>query len=563
MSRIIKDVKQKWSDTKRKGLSLGFRVLGTFFILLMTLLLAIFIIFSAMGTFNINKTKAAVLIDHELTGVSGQIKSEFTTVTSRSISLSENLSIALKQRFAEHSMEPSELSEHPEVLNDLLSDLFPIIYGELKSIKASGIFLIFDATINKDLPNADISKAGLFIKNITAQNNIFTSHNDIRYLYGPMYIAQNFGMAVLPQWQLQFDVSEMSLYQVPMKAALEHPDATLSQLYYWTGKASDGGSDYGTYCSVPIIIDGSVIGVCGFEISSMQFKLAYAPEIEDQSYSCCMLVPSDGANLFFDRAMFSGNYAVTSTQPYGTIPIPSGDGFLPFTFDNISPFYGKIAKVPFYGSSSCYTDETFYTVILTPKTEIEKLTKNSTLRFLFAFSLIFFAGVALSVVLYIRNIKPVKDALRELKRNKKKPDTKVHIPEIDDLFDFLEEKDQEYTAEVERLQLEKAEAEKQNEEALSAVKKSIRGYDINDIDPELYEAFVRNLKELTNRERDIFDLYIQGKKAKDIEEICHISENTMKFHNRNIYDKLCVSSRKQLVLYASHMAAVMAEQKEN
>ena len=52
---------------------------------------------------------------------------------------------------------------------------------------------------------------------------------------------------------------------------------------------------------------------------------------------------------------------------------------------------------------------------------------------------------------------------------------------------------------------------------------------------------------LTPTERTIFDLYISGQKPKDVMAILNIKENTLKYHNRNIYGKFEVSSRKQLV----------------
>ena len=47
------------------------------------------------------------------------------------------------------------------------------------------------------------------------------------------------------------------------------------------------------------------------------------------------------------------------------------------------------------------------------------------------------------------------------------------------------------------------------------------------------------------------ELYLQGKNGKQIAEIAGIKENTLKFHNKNIYSKLGISSRKQLLKFAA------------
>ena len=52
-------------------------------------------------------------------------------------------------------------------------------------------------------------------------------------------------------------------------------------------------------------------------------------------------------------------------------------------------------------------------------------------------------------------------------------------------------------------------------------------------------------------EKNIFNLYLQGKSAKEIADILNIRESTLKFHNHNILEKLSVSSRKQMLRYAT------------
>lgn len=66
-----------------------------------------------------------------------------------------------------------------------------------------------------------------------------------------------------------------------------------------------------------------------------------------------------------------------------------------------------------------------------------------------------------------------------------------------------------------------------------------------------YDFFLAGLKQLTPTEKAIFDLYMNGKTAAEIMEIMTIKQTTLKYHNRNIYSKLGVSSKKQLLGYAA------------
>ena len=62
----------------------------------------------------------------------------------------------------------------------------------------------------------------------------------------------------------------------------------------------------------------------------------------------------------------------------------------------------------------------------------------------------------------------------------------------------------------------------------------------------------RERSPLSQREREIVALVAQGFKNKEIAEKIFISEQTVKNHLHNIFDKLGVSDRLELALYAIH-----------
>ncbi len=61
---------------------------------------------------------------------------------------------------------------------------------------------------------------------------------------------------------------------------------------------------------------------------------------------------------------------------------------------------------------------------------------------------------------------------------------------------------------------------------------------------------VRDKPRLSNREREIVALVAQGFKNKEIAERMFIGEQTVKNHLHNVFDKLGVSDRLELALYA-------------
>jgi|GEM_PF-206487 len=67
------------------------------------------------------------------------------------------------------------------------------------------------------------------------------------------------------------------------------------------------------------------------------------------------------------------------------------------------------------------------------------------------------------------------------------------------------------------------------------------------ISEEDMECFCQGIKRLTPTEKSIYEAYLCGTSTKEIMNTLNIKENTLKFHNKNIYGKLGISSRKRLL----------------
>ena len=145
---------------------------------------------------------------------------------------------------------------------------------------------------------------------------------------------------------------------------------------------------------------------------------------------------------------------------------------------------------------------------------------------------VFFMGFFLAAYLLCyrigrRFIDPILDGIDAFTRGDSE---RTEIPEIDDLIVYLSREEQK-----------KASTE-----------------DIPRID---FTTFEQNVELLSKAERAVFELYLKGLSAPDIANQLHISMNTIKSHNKRIYKKLNVSSRKELLFLARMMNLV--EQNEN
>ena len=87
----------------------------------------------------------------------------------------------------------------------------------------------------------------------------------------------------------------------------------------------------------------------------------------------------------------------------------------------------------------------------------------------------------------------------------------------------------------------------QKEEALRETSSAKKPQKTSNISAEAKDYFAHGLETLTPTERVIYDAYLIGTPTKEIMSDLNIKENTLKFHNKNLYSKLGVSSRKQLL----------------
>lgn len=93
---------------------------------------------------------------------------------------------------------------------------------------------------------------------------------------------------------------------------------------------------------------------------------------------------------------------------------------------------------------------------------------------------------------------------------------------------------------------------RQKEEALqeTAGKKPQKAVHLSQ---DTIESFIHGLETLTPTERIIYNAYLDGKSSKEVMSELSIKENTLKFHNKNLYGKLGITSRKQLLSIAAQL----------
>lgn len=73
---------------------------------------------------------------------------------------------------------------------------------------------------------------------------------------------------------------------------------------------------------------------------------------------------------------------------------------------------------------------------------------------------------------------------------------------------------------------------------------------------------MEQMKRLTRREQEVVSVLLQGKTNKQIAFLLGVSERTIEFHLKNIYAKMQVNSKIELILWLGKSTGVLSENPE-
>ena len=489
-----------------------------------------------LGTFAKPSETFANAIDLQMEVFEKDITSYHEELAMRSADLSANVSMTLSYYLDSNGLDFEDLGDSPEHIANVQKLLIELLTDEILKTESSGIFIMLDATVNSNSDKGGRSKTGLYV-----QRRLQTISDETLFLFrGDSSIGKEVSVMPHRKWQLEFDVDMFPNYDEIMTTS---PDIQLETAYRFTDIITiPGTSEKATLMTMPVRgQDGKVLGICGFEISEYAFKRKHAQSAIIE-HLMCLWIPSNGG-LNADNAMVCGTDDGYFFPPVGDICPDKGDGGI-FVFDTENESYVGLISSPRYDPEK---DQTL--LVMMPKKDFDKAVSTNTVQIVVFLILLSSFAISLCRILSKRFMKPIIEGLEHI-RMYEHSGSVSNLSEISDLFAFLSEKDREYEIAYENLSEEKEKAETELARVQGEIEKLSYSRK-NEIDPEDYENFVIGIKMLTKSERNIFEMYLAGKTAKEIIEATGIKESTLKFHNSNIYEKLGVSSRKQMLRYAA------------
>lgn len=549
------------------------RKLFVYMLLLVVLLfLILFIGLVVIGRTNSTSETIYESLELQMEVFEKDISAHFDHLAASAVTLSEDMTEILEEQLTAQNISFPMLNDSHEMIADLQEIMLEPLRQKFLQTDCSGAFIMLNATVNTNLPEASCSKTGLYLQ-INGYDRI---DSDILLYRGMADIARPHEIMPHRKWRLEFCTDLFPDYEGMVSAASLPPEQAyrITELFKLPGT-----SEYALLVTIPIIgTDGSFYGLCGYEVSASYF-MTYHEQPSKLPHLSCLLAADHENMLITSESLSCGShdaYFHTLTEDYAIFK--KGENLSVFQDENFS--YLGISRTIDLSPG----EEDHLLVVMIPKTDYERmLYKSMTQTVVFLVLLLFFT-VSFCRYFSKRFLTPLLTALEQIKSDKR-GEMGSGIPEILDLVEYLEQQEKTHgemlttleqknlAAENEKLRLQaeydralcdfrKVEVEYTTaKEELLRVQTELKRLAYsrkNEIDPADYQYFLAGLKTLTEAERNLFEHYLSGKSVKEILALSGIKESTLKYHNHNLLGKLGVSSRKQMLRYAE----VMRHQKE-
>jgi DNA-binding CsgD family transcriptional regulator len=315
---------------------------------------------------------------------------------------------------------------------------------------------------------------------------------------------------------MEFNVENYAFFHQPIEKGL-NSTLPVSKLYYWSMENIIPELDDAILvCSIPLIdSNGNVFGVCGFEISELNFKTNYFSSNSEYGDITYIFGAMDINGLDTNNALISGKPAeVSGIHSGGRFIVSEIKGLDLFNQENGKAYYGLYNEIRLYPSDSPFAEQKYVLSILIPKDTVDAKVLRGYLQLIAVCAVFLSIGIFASMFFGKRYINPIMSAFDAIQSGNLEG-VRTNISEIDKLIEQI---------------------------------KNLRSAN-RPLPDDFFEDFTKRVGTLTPVETNIFRYHTENVNEKEIMSKMFITKNAFRKHNERIYDKLGVSGNQALMLY--------------
>lgn len=453
----------------------------------------------------------AQAMENQLSSVSDKVSEELEAYTGYGLQLSRELGQDIEDFLDEKGMSVSDLNDKPELLLEIQKMMYSELNTTIRLGRSSGVFALVNATINTQIPEADQSRCGVYLRLINVSSNVILSPETILFR-GNTEIARENGLELHNRWNMELNTEELLGYQ-ELEAGLGQSESG----YYWISRMNLKNTwEDVILLLVPMYTDtGEFLGACGIELNAVHFSLEYPATASSYGSVVTVIAPVENGNLRLDQGM-AGNTEGTWLDNAESLSIIEKNAYYNTYRSLKCDYYGIQMPLEIPGSSG----QEWAVAVLIPRESCDQYilrNKAAIMGVILGFVLIM---IALAWLLSKKFVRPILQGFQDIRDGQQTGDGKYRFAELEELCRWLAERGKPPEA--------------------------------GDLPPnmaELFEHFALNVKTLTNAEYNIFRYYMNGYEVAQIPTAACVSMSTVKKHNSNIYRKLGISSNEELMMY--------------
>lgn len=481
------------------------------------------------------------------------VSTYFESLASESIGLSRYVTDFIEKDLGISGDSFDRVTNNSQQIERLQTALIEPLAQRLRQQSCSGIFVMLNATVNSSIEEAGSSRTGLYLQ----QNRYLSSDDNILLYRGISNVGKSNGIMPHRKWRLEFQTDIVPGYD----RIIANAGLPLDKAYTITDRFQlPGTSDNVVLMAIPIVgSDGTCYGICGYEVSEDFFAARSVQPSNEERLTCILATVEDGC--------INASSGLSCGGDKNFMPPPSGSLYVRFDQDGLLRLSGDSESYIGVVKPMTLTPNNSNLVIasMIPKADYDRAVLENALQTVVLWMLLLFFAGACCLFFSRRFLSPILKALDKVKHKDWNTDP-AQSHEINDLFSFLAEQDRLHEEEKKIIQDEydvaKAAYDQAHQNYLKA-KEELEHSELElhrlaysrktEIDPYDYQNFLEGLERLTPKEKEALGYYIEGKTVQEVIQIMGIKETTLRYHNRNIYSKLGVSSLKQLLRYAAVM----------
>lgn len=515
MGRIM-SVKQLLKGLKAQSRSMRKKLLFYMCILVFLGISLLISILVGMGVFTQGRQGFEQNLNLQLKNSEKDVRELMDFQVGNAIKLSERLKSALENDALTYPYNIEELNNDADKIKKMQLSIYPLIENTLNITRVSGAFAVFDATVNKDAPDAAYSRNGVYLRvaNISSGNS---PENDIFLFRGNPEVALQNHIQLHNRWNMEFDTKQMEWYRPQLASK------NIGENYIWIDRHNVKGTwENGVFLSIPIKGNGGEnYGLCGLEISNLLFSLRF-PAVESKYGEITTAIAPVSENKILLSSGLVGQRGVAYLNGVDEFDFEGGGGL--YTYKTGNQKYIGMHRI--VNGAKNETGKDWAIIVFVSYNDYYKQLVKQRMKVIFAIAIFVPIILLVAFILSHHFVKPIVEGLEELKNENKEKSYRVSgISEIDALAEFLKLKNSENKGESKSETVLPPEIE------------------------ELFDSFIDNSKKLTASEHNIMMYYANGYEIADVPDLACISLNTVRKHNRSIYEKLNVKSNDELRLY--------------